>query len=334
MNVAHERAGFQWGSVTRTDLANRERRESVLSELTRVTLEAAVNNYLNDLEFANRSPRTVRFYSENLGHLVDRLLRYELRDVTADDIRGFFASRDLSKTHALHAHYRTFRAFFNWCVSHEYLERSPLAGFTAPSLPERIKPTLTGAEIRKLIASQSRQTFLGRRNRCIVLVLIDTGMRAAELLGIVLADLDLKNRAVRIRRGKGNKERVVHLSERTVHELRVYLGLDTAPGDRGVHRGDSDRLMLSEERRPLTYHGLREALLSMAELAGVTTKASPHVFRHTWARMTLAAGVDSRYVQTLGGWTNLDMVAQYTRDQAAEDALRAQRSHLLGDRLL
>ncbi len=127
---------------------------------------------------------------------------------------------------------------------------------------------------------------------------------------------------------------MTHLSERTVKELRVYLGLDTHPADRGVHRGDSDALMLSEERRPLTYPGLHTALRTMADVAGVTKVVSPHVFRHTWARMTLAAGVDSRYVQTLGGWTHLDMVAQYTRDQAAEDALRAQRSHLLGDRLL
>jgi site-specific recombinase XerD len=325
---------WEWGSVTRTDLQHRVRAESVLSGLIRVTLEAAANNFLNDLEFANRSPRTIQFYEENLRHLIDRFPRVELADIGQDDIRGFFASRDLTKTHSLHAHFRSFRAFFNWCVTHEYLEKSPLAGFTAPSLPERIKPTLTGPEIRKLISTQSRQTFLGRRNRVIVLVLLDTGMRASELTGLTLADVDMKNRAVRIIRGKGNKERVVHLSERTVKELRVYLGLDTHPADRGVHRGDSDKLLLSEERRPLTYEGLREALLTMAKLAGITKQVSPHVFRHTWARMTLAAGVDSRYVQTLGGWTNLDMVGQYTKDQQADDALRAQRSHLLVDRLL
>jgi len=305
-----------------------------LSELIRCTLERAVANYLNDLEYANRSPRTVRFYEENLAHLVDRLPRVEVLDITPDDIRGFFASRDLTKTHALHAHYRSFRAFFNWCVTQGYCDPSQMKGFSPPTIPQRIKATLTGQEIRKLIATQSRQTFLGRRNRVVVMVLCDTGMRSAELLALTLDDVDLRNRAVRIRRGKGNKERVVHLSERTVRELRVYLGLDTSPSDRGIHRGNSDKLFLSEERRPLTYHGIREALITMAKLAGITKPVSAHVFRHTWARMTLAAGVDSRYVQTLGGWNSLEMVSRYTKDQASEDALRAQRAHLVVDGLL
>jgi integrase/recombinase XerD len=334
MNVAHERIDFEFGAVTRTDLQRRVRGESVLGELIRCTLERAVSNYLNDLEYASRSPRTIRFYEENLTHLVDRLPRIEVLDVAPDDIRGFFASRNLSKTHALHAHYRSFRAFFNWCVKQDYCARSPMEGFSPPTIPQRIKPTLTGQEIRRMLQTQSRQTFLGRRNRVMVMLLCDTGVRVAELLRLTLDDVDLRNRIVRIRKGKGNKERVVSLSERTVKEIRVYLGLDTHPGDRGVHRGSSDQLFLSEERRPLTYHGVREALITMAKLAGVTKAVSPHVFRHTWARMTLAAGVDSRYVQTLGGWASLDMVARYTKDQQAEDALRAQRAHLVVDRLL
>lgn len=334
MNVAHEWTDWAFGSVTRTDLQRRIRGESVLQQLIRCSLEQAVAHYLNDLEYANRSPRTVAFYEENLRHLVDRLPRVEVLDISPDDIRGFFASRNLSATHALSAHYRSFRAFFNWCVIQRYCDPSPLRGFSPPSIPEKIKPTLTGQEIRKLIATQSRQTFLGRRNRIIVMMLSDTGMRSAELLALTLDDVDLRNRAVRIRKGKGNKERVVHLSERTVKELRVYLGLDTHPADRGIHRGSSNQLLLSEERRPLTYQGVREALVTMGKLAGITKSVSPHVFRHTWARMTLAAGVDSRYVQTLGGWNSLDMVSRYTKDQASEDALRAQRAHLVIDRLL
>lgn len=334
MNVAHERVEYAFGSVTRTDLARRLREGSVLGELIRCTLERAVTQWLNDLEYASRSPATIRFYESNLRHLVDRYPRIEVCDLDGDSIRAFFASRDLTRTYSLHAHYRSFRAFFRWAADHDYCAVSPLQGFPAPALPQRIKPTLTAQEIRRMLQTQSRQTFLGRRNRIMVMVLCDTGMRIAELERLTLDDVDTRNRLVRIRRGKGNKERVVRLSERTVKEIRVYLGLDTHPADRGIHRGSSDQLFLSEERRPLTYHGFREALITMAKLAGVTKSCSPHVFRHTWARMTLAAGVDSRYVQTLGGWASLDMVARYTKDQQAEDALRAQSAHLVVDRLL
>ena len=299
-----------------------------------ISLDAAINNFLNDLEYSNRSPRTIDFYNDHLRHLSDHFPGIDLEALTAEHIRAFFASRDLSKTYALHAAYRSFRAFCNWCVRQAYIDKSPMAGFTPPTLPERIRSTLTVQEIRKLLSTQPRYTFLGRRNRMTIMVLWDTGMRASEFLGLKLDDLDLRNRAVRIVKGKGNKERIVHISDKTTAAVRTYLGLDTHPADKAVHRGGSDYLVLSEERRPLGYEGLREALLVMAQTAGITKQVSPHVFRHTWARMTLAAGVDSRYVQTLGGWANLDMVGQYTKDQQAEDALRAQRSHLLADRLL
>jgi len=323
-----------FGSITRTDLMNRVRGESLLGELIPIAFDRAIDLFLSDLEFSGRSPRTIEFYGECLGHLSDRFPKHDLTDIGPDEIREFFRSRDLSRTSSLDAHYRSFRAFFNWCIRQGYIASHPLVGFQRPHVPQHVRPTLTPTEIRKLLAGQSRHTFLGRRNRLIVRMLFETGMRASELLGLCLDDIDEKNRAVRIRRSKGQKERIVLFGERTRRELRVYLGIDTHPRDKAVHGGRSDMLFLSEERRPLTYHGLREALISMAKIAGITKSVSPHVFRHTWARMMLANGVDSRYVQTLGGWANLEMVRRYTQDQETDDALAAQRAHLLGDQYL
>jgi len=313
---------------------DRVRDESVLGELIPISLERAIDLFISDLEFSGRSHRTIEFYGECLRHLSDRFPKYNLSDIGPDEIRQFYRSRDLTKTSSLDAHYRSFRAFFNWCMRQEYLKASPLAGFQRPQVPKKIRATLTPAEVRKLISGQNRQTFLGRRNRLITRLLFETGMRASELLGLCLEDIDEKNRAVRIKKAKGRKERIVLFGESTRRDLRVYLGVDTHPRDRAVHGGKSDSLILSEERRPLTYHGLREALITMAETAGITKRISPHVFRHTWARLSLASGVDSRYVQTLGGWATLEMVGEYTKDQQQEDALAAQRSHLLGDKLL
>ena len=325
---------WEFGAVTPTDLARHVARGLVVGRLIPIRLEVAVRNFLTDLEFENRSPRTIHFYDDNLSHLVKLFPDADVGEIDADRIRQFARSRDLSKTHALHAHYRSFRAFFNWCVGQQYIAENPMRYLNMPKLPQRIKPTLSPAELKKLLLTQPTGTFLGRRNRMIVMILLDTGIRAGELLGLTLEDIDTKHGGLRIRSGKGDKERVVRLSRKTLKMTRLYLGMDTHPRDRAVHRGKSSMFMVSEERRPLTYDGLREAIAHMARLADIHTKVSPHVFRHTWARMTLASGVDSRYVQTLGGWSSLDMVGVYTKDQRQDDALAAQQGHLLVDKLL
>jgi len=285
----------------------------------------AISEYLTDLRLENRSPRTIEFYATNLAHLTAFLPQVRVEDLTASEMRQFLASRDPTHQQAMDAHYRALRAFFNWAVKQRYLVENPITQLKRPKVPIKVIPTFTIEDIKGMLQTHTTDTFLGRRNRAIVLVLFDTGIRASELLKLRLADVDIEHGLLRVQ-GKGNKERIVAMSRRTVKELWGYL----------KNRGSrEDSLFLSEERHPLTYEGMSGAIKKMGRKAGVTgTRVSPHTFRHTFAVMFLRSGGNIRDLQTLGGWETLDMVIHYTQHLKEQDALEAHQMHSPVDRFL
>jgi integrase/recombinase XerC len=173
--------------------------------------------------------------------------------------------------------------------------------------PKIIRPDTSG-EIAKMLSVydfdyQHGARFLGSRNRAIVLMLLDTGMRVSEIANVKLEDIDSERGWVRVM-GKEAKERVVKIGATAQRTLWRYL----------AHRLDNERgeLWLTEEGTPFQSDGAHIMIKRLKQRAEVTSKGNCHRFRHTFALNFLRADRNHFNLQYLLGHSDLRMVRHYT----------------------
>jgi site-specific recombinase XerD len=145
--------------------------------------------------------------------------------------------------------------------------------------------------------------FLEVRNRALILMFMDTGLRLAEMTNIQLADLDFDSEVVKVM-GKGSKERFVRFGKTVQKALLRYITMRT-----DAH----DCLWVTEERQPIHRDGIRNAVKSLLQLAEATDcKLGPHAFRHYAATTCLRNGMPETLVQQLLGHSTPTMTRRYT----------------------
>ena len=177
---------------------------------------------------------------------------------------------------------------------------------------------------RELTRSALRVSLVkDRRDEAMVRLMAETGMRAGEVIGLGVDDVDLTRGLVTVRRGKGGKGRVAPFGAQTGIAIDRYIRMR-----RGHALADTPPLWLGDRSKGLNYDGLHKTLGYRAELAGLKG-FHPHLLRHTAASRWLAAGGSEGGLMAVAGWATRDMIDRYTRstasDRAAAEARRPAR---------
>ena len=305
------------------------------------SLKSLINGFVLTKQTDGKSPRTVEFYGENLKRFLWYSLQKEwpddIRMLTEWDIREFLgyvanetnrwglkgngsepAQRKVSHT-TVHHYYVCLANFFGWVTREGFLKDNVMLKIRVAKPKDKVIKPYTQEEISRMLAVcdkdyENNAKFLGSRNRAIILVLLDTGVRLSELTGIKLLDVTTSNGNIRVM-GKGAKERIVRIGKVAQKSLWRYLM------NRPVN--SKDELWLTEEGNPLNPVAVQCMGKRLKERAGVAGDGNIHRFRHTFALNFLRVDKNVFNLQYLLGHSELEMVRRYTSALGMEDALKA-----------
>ena len=295
-------------------------------------LKKTIKFYIDSLYAEKKSPDTISNYSYNLGLLLKSAGDLPLQEISNLHVRGFLAGRaQATKASTVHQAFRVCRSFFNWCVREGFLEKTPMLNIKPPKIGRKVIKTYSMEEIHALNDQCNDKRFLGARNKAIIAVLLDTGIREGELVGLDVNNVDFRSGVIKVK-GKGDKERIVKISDKSRKALNKYLFFR----DDQINHVDSpaprDRVFLSEEGRPMTGKGVLTTISRLGKAAGVKTYI--HKFRDTCATEFLRAGGDLRTLQIMLGHENISTTAIYLSSMDGDDVIKSHMKFSPGDRFL
>ncbi|CAN5771660.1 hypothetical protein BH10CHL1_BH10CHL1_24290 [soil metagenome] len=269
-----------------------------------LSIQTAFELFLLDEQSQGFTSHTLRFYNERLHLFLHWCAEQDVNNIDqlrALHIKRFFVhlqGRDLSSAY-IHSHARAIKTFCKYCVRDNLIGDSPFSSVKMPKLEGKILPALSNDEIESILA-----VCITRRDRTIATFMLDSGVRATELVTLNVGDVDLKTGSVMVIQGKGQKDRMVFIGAKTRKLLILYL----AERD---NRNNEDPLFVSERSSErLTYYGLAQMLKRLRKACGVK-ECHAHAFRRTFAINCLRNGMDVYTLAKLMGHSGIIVLKQY-----------------------
>jgi site-specific recombinase XerD len=275
------------------------------------------------LRAGNRSPMTIKVYGEGIRQfddfLAERGMPRNVAGIHREHVEAFVEDQ-LGRLRPATAasRYRSLQQFFRWLADEGELRDSPMAKMHPPTVPEEPPAVLTNEQIDGLWRVTSGTSFDDRRDRAVIRLLLDTGIRRAELAGLRVEDID-RDQDVAVVMGKGRRPRTVPYDHDAAKEIDRYLRA------RKAHpRADLPWLWLGKKGR-LTENGIAQLLRRRGREAGLEG-LHPHLFRHTFAHQQLADGMQETSLMRIAGWKSRQMVARYGASAGHERAIAEYRT--------
>lgn len=272
------------------------------------------------------SDNTRSAYLADTGRLITYLsdAGVTLRDVTLETLQNFVATLyDLGiATRSQARIIAGVRSFFKFMRLEGFLDSDPSALLEIPRIGRRLPEVLTVEEIDDMIAAIDMTTAEGQRNRAIIETLYGCGVRVSELVNLEISKVYFDELFVVVT-GKGNKERIVPISEVALNEISAYIR--ESRSRLRIKPGENHILFLNRSGHRLTRVMVFYIVKRLAELAGVRKVISPHTLRHSFATHLLEGGANLRAIQQMLGHESIATTEIYIhidRSKLREEIMR------------
>jgi integrase/recombinase XerC len=278
-------------------------------------VEAATKDFLNYLQFQKRfSPLSIQSYTNDLSQFTT-YLQHEysgegLSGISHHHIRDYLAAlfeKGLS-ARSVNRKLSTLKSYFKFLCRTGVLSFNPAQKVVGPKTKKTLPTFVDEGQMQKVFSElHFAEDFTGQRNRLIIDLLYQTGMRRAELLQLKVSDIDLYALQLKVL-GKRNKERLLPFNLNLKNSIKHYLELKSAVGYK------NDVLLVSTKDKALSAVALTKIVKDVLSQVTTASKKSPHVLRHSFATHLLNNGADINAVKELLGHANLFTTQVYTHN--------------------
>ncbi len=275
-------------------------------------IDTALSLFANQQYAANRSEHTIKAYQSDLGQFFqfaahelgvkEEALTFKSIDIyVVRSYLGFLADHGLMRR-SIARKLAALRSFFKFLCREKEIEVNPVQRVATPKMGRKLPDFLYVEQMDRLLSISDCTKLLGLRDQVLLELLYGSGLRVSELVGLNRQDVDMDNGLMKVR-GKGNKERIVPLTNPALRALKEYLR----------QRNDEDTsLLLNYQGTRLSDRSVRRILDKIMRKAGLDQHIHPHMLRHSFATHLLDGGADLRSVQELLGHEKLSSTQIYT----------------------
>ena len=271
----------------------------------------------------NYSPQTISSYTHDLEGFFKFLLKedIEMDDVDQIVIRNYLTdeiNRGVSKR-SLKRRLSSLSHFYKFLYKRGYVKDNPFLFVSSPKAEKKYPKTLYKDQVREILdLNKKSDDELKERDQAILSTLYFTGMRASELVSLDLQSVSLRQRVIRVI-GKGNKERIVPITEECQKDITTYINTarnaltNRCKNDqRSIKLNSKRALFLNDQGDRLSVRGLEYILYGIEQKTGTFVGLHPHILRHSFATHLLENGADLRVIQELLGHESLNTTQIYT----------------------
>lgn len=261
------------------------------------------------------SEHSIQAYLDDVGKFMQfceiENIRFEPRNIQLQHLTGFITwLHDLGLSATSQARIISgIRAFFRFMATEKMIDSDPSQLLEMPKLGRKLPEVLSVEEIDRMIAAIDLSKPEGERNKAIIETLYGCGLRVSELTELRISNLFLSDGFIRVI-GKGDKERLVPISEITIRYLKNYLELIRVHIP--IKKGFEDIVFLNRNGRKLTRQMIFIMIRDMAARAGIHKTISPHTLRHSFATHLIDGGADLRAIQEMLGHASITTTEIYT----------------------
>jgi len=278
-------------------------------------MEAAVKDFTQYLSLQKRaSLLTVKNYTLDLNEFFNFLETetgdISLQDITHQHARGFmvFLMDKKQSPRSVNRKLSTLKSFFKYLVRSQVLTINPMQKVQGPKIAKKLPVFIDESQTKQLFEGYTfKPGFEGIRDKLVIDIFYQTGIRRAELIGLTESDVDLYEGQLKVL-GKRNKERMIPFDIGLKRNLEEYMNVKK---DTNLH---NPILLVTLKNKPLSPQNVTKIVSDALSAVTTNSKKSPHVLRHTFATHLLNNGADINAVKELLGHASLAATQIYTHN--------------------
>lgn len=269
-----------------------------------------LNKFFYAKRVEGKSEKTIKTYSYILkgffgrtNKAYDKIVVGDIRDYLTSMLKKGCATITVDTIRA------TIASLYQWLTAEGMIRSNPSSLIKPLVVKKELKVPFTDLEIDKL-----RKSCVNMKERMIVEVLLSSGMRVGEFVNVNLSDIELFNRRIFIKFGKGHKERWAYISDLAVFYIKQYLA---------TRKDEEQYLCLGNGTKRISTGGVRYLIKELGNRAGVQ-KAHPHKFRRTLATTLVKRGMEVQKVQRVLGHSDMQTTMEYVymEDSVVENSYK------------
>lgn len=273
-----------------------------------------ITSFLNYIQYEKKySKHTLTAYQKDLEQFQSFIYQlYEQEDLTQVDynqIRSWVVQlmEDDVQSPSIHRKISSLKSFYKFLQRRGSVQNNPATDIILPKKSKSKPKYIHESQLENLFERVTfPEDYTGQRDKLILELLYNTGMRRAELLNLQIQDIDFSTLYIKVL-GKGNKERIIPISKDLGHAIQSYLEVRNA-----TFNADTSHLLLTQKGKPLYPKLVYNVVKQYLSLVTTAENKNPHTLRHSFATHMLANGADLKAIQDLLGHSSLAATQIYT----------------------